>query len=94
MNVHKENKNLILQHTTQHNSNTLEDVQFWCIPCCKIIDIKNSVCAQDDNFFSIQQISRKSYKELIENSQLIDEFERICKGFTFVYSWDDTEITP
>ena len=64
------------------------------IPCYKVSPIKNSVHAQDDNFFRIQHIARKSYKELIENSQLIDEFERICEGFTFVYSWDDTEITP
>ena len=45
-------------------------------------------------FFRIQQISRNSYKELIYNSQLIDEFERIYKVFTFVDYWDDPEITP
>ena len=25
---------------------------------------------------------------------MIDEFERLCEGFTFVDSWDDPEITP
>ena len=29
MNVHK-GKKILLQHTTQHNSNLLEDVHFWC----------------------------------------------------------------
>ena len=64
------------------------------IPCCKIIPVKNSVRAQDDNFFRIQHIVRKSYKELIDNSQLIDEFERFYEGFTFADSWDYPEITP
>ena len=63
------------------------------ISCCKIIPIKNSVRTQDD-IFRIQQISRKSYKELIDNSQLIDGFERLCTSFTFVDLWDDPKITP
>ena len=63
------------------------------IPHYKISPIKTSVHAQDDTFFRIQCIARDSYKELIENSQLIDEFEQIYKGFTFVYFCDDTEIT-
>ena len=25
---------------------------------------------------------------------MIGEFERLCGGFTFVYSWDDPDITP
>ena len=45
-------------------------------------------------FFRIQQIARKIYKGIIENSQFIDKFERLCGGFTFVDSWDDPEITP
>ena len=32
--------------------------------------------------------------EIIDNSQLIDEFERLYKGFKFVDSWDDPEIIP
>ena len=62
------------------------------IPCYKIIPIKNYVRAKDD-FFRIKQIARNSYKDILDNSQLIDEFERLCKGFTFVDSWDDPEIT-
>ena len=38
------------------------------IPFYKIIPIKNSVRAQDDKSFRIQQIDRNSYKRLIENS--------------------------
>ena len=64
------------------------------IPYCKIIPIKNYVRAQDDNFFRIQHIGRNSYKKLIDNSQLIDEFERLFKFFTLVDSWDDPEINP
>ena len=47
----------------------------FVIPCFKIIPIKNSVFAQDNIFFRIQHIARKSYKEPIDNSQLIGEFE-------------------
>ena len=64
------------------------------IPCYKIVPIKNSVRAQKGNFFRTQQIARKSYKELIENSQLINEFENLCVGFSFVDSWNDPQITP
>ena len=55
---------------------------------------KNSVHAQDDIFFRIQHSSRKIHKEIIENLHLIDEFERLCEGFTFVDLWDDPEIIP
>ena len=44
--------------------------------------------------FRIQHIDRNSYKELIDNSHLIDEFKRLCEGFKFVYLWDDPGITP
>ena len=47
------------------------------IPCYKIIPIKNSIRAQDDKFSTIQKISINSYKEIIQNSRLIDEFERL-----------------
>ena len=64
------------------------------IPCYKIVSIKNSVRAQDDNFFRIQQIARHNYQDLIDNSHLIDEFVDLCNGFTFVDNWEDPEITP
>ena len=44
--------------------------------------------------FRIQHIDRKNYKEIIENSHMIDEFERLCESFTFVYSRDYPETTP
>ena len=69
-------------------------VTLCVIPCYKIICIKNSVCAKGDNFFGIQQIAINSDKGIIENPQFIDEFERIYKGFIFVYSWDYIDITP
>ena len=47
------------------------------VPCHKTIPIKNSVDAQDGIVFRIQHIARNSYKELVENSHLIDEFERL-----------------
>eukprot|EP00957_Ditylum_brightwellii_P112261 8559092-Ditylum_brightwellii.AAC.1 len=37
---------------------------------------------------------KKNYKELIDNEQLVDDFNNLCDGFTFVDSWDDAEITP
>ena len=55
---------------------------------------KNSIRAQDDYFFRIQHIARNSYKELIDNSQFIESFERLCEGFTFLYLWDGPEISP
>jgi hypothetical protein len=63
------------------------------IPCYKIVQIKHSVRAQNPDFFRIQQIARKNYKELLENPQLIAEFEQLCDGFTFVPSWDSPLIT-
>ena len=36
---------------------------------------------------------QKNYKELLENPQLIAEFEQLCDGFTFVPSWDSLLIT-
>ena len=41
-----------------------------------------------------KQISRNSSKSNIDNSQLIDEFERLCEGFKFTYLWDNPKITP
>ena len=82
--------NLFLQYTTQTQIQPIIGRLFLLSPCViphyKISPIKNSVHAQDDKFFRIQYIARESYKELIENSQLIGEFEQICEGFTFVYS--------
>ena len=64
------------------------------IQCYKIIPIKNYVRAQDDNFFRIPQIDRNSFKELIDNPKLIENFERLCEGLAFVDSWIDPNITP
>lgn len=64
------------------------------IPCYKIVQIKNSVQAQNQEFFRLQQIARTSYKELLENPDLINEFEHLCDGFTFVQSWNSPLITP
>ena len=65
----------------KYNPSSLQPIQghpflvsLFDIPCYKIISIKNSVHAQDNNVFDIQNIDRNSSKELIENSQLIDEF--------------------
>ena len=97
MNVHKGNEFLL----ATYNPIQLQPIRGrpflvppCVIPCYKIIPIKNSVRAQDDNFFRIHQIARKFYKELIENSQLIDGFERLCGGFMFVDLLYDPEITP
>ena len=89
--------NLFLQYTTQTQLQPIIGRLFLVSPCViphyKISPIKTSVHAQDDTFFRIQCIARDSYKELIDNSQLIDEFEQIYEGFTFVYFCDDTETT-
>ena len=42
----------------------------------------------------VQYIDRNILKEIIENSQLIDEFERLYKGSTFLDLWNDPEIIP
>ena len=86
-----------MQHTNQYNSNIFEDVHFWyplVLSHIKKYSHQNSFHAQDDIVFRIQHIDINSYKGLIENSQLIYEFECLFKGFTLVYLWDDTEITP
>ena len=64
------------------------------IPYYKIVQIKNSVRAQTQEFFRLQQIARTSYKELLGNSDLISEFEHSCNGFTFVQSLNSPLITP
>ena len=85
-----------LQHTTVHNSNLLEYVPIWfplvLFHVTKYSYQKFCPCTRWQ-FFSIQYVARTSYKELIEDSQLIDEFERLEKGFIFVYLWDD-HVTP
>ena len=70
INVHKGNKFLLSTYDpTQLQPIRVRPflVSFCVIPFHKIIPIKNSVCAQDDNFLRIQQIFRDSYKELIDN---------------------------
>ena len=42
----------------------------------------------------MQQIARLDYRVLKENYNLINEFEQLCDGFTFVDSWNDNKITP
>ena len=65
------------------------------IPCYKVVQIKNSVRAQNEGFFRIQQIARTKFKELEANYVLLtQEFTDKCNGFTFVNSWNDPEITP
>ena len=58
MNVHK--GNLFLQHTTQHNSNLLEDVHFWCtlvlfhvakLFLSKIISMQKMIILQDSKYY-------------------------------------------
>ena len=63
------------------------------IPYYKIIPLI-FLFAHKMTIFKIQQIAKTIYKELIENSQLIDEFEWICKNFTFVDLWHDPDINP
>ena len=81
MNVHKEEKNL-LETCNPTQLQPIRGRSFMVspcvIPCYKIIPIKNSVSAQD-YFFRITQISRNSYKELIDNPQLIDGFNGSVK---------------
>ena len=95
MNVHKGNKFLLATYDPTQLQ-PIRGSQFLVpprvIPCCKNMLIKNSVCAQDDNVCRVQRIFRNSYEELIDNSHITDEFERLCKGFTFVGSWDDPKI--
>lgn len=64
------------------------------IPCYKVVPIKHSVRAQNHDFYRLQQIARMDYKELRDNPHLIDEFETLCEGFTFVESFSAEEITP
>ena len=64
------------------------------IPCYKIIQIRHSVRTQNHNFYRLQQIARMNYKELNDNADVINEFEQLCEGFTYVESWDDPKITP
>ena len=47
------------------------------IPCYKIILLNNLVRTQDDNFSGFNRLIEKNHKELIDNSQMIDEFEQL-----------------
>ena len=76
MNFHKVNK-IFFQHTNQHNFNLLWDIHFLvspCVlPCYKIIPIKNSVRAQDDNFAGFNILLEKFIKNLFRiNSWLMN----------------------
>ena len=64
------------------------------LPCYNAVQIKNSVRAQDGDFFRIQEIARTNYKVFETQRHLLTEFKNLCEGFSFVNSWDDPLITP
>ena len=42
----------------------------------------------------LQQIARLDYRILKENHNIIQEFEQLSEGLTFVDSWNNEKITP
>ena len=66
------------------------------IPCFKMVNLKHSVrAANDEPFKRIQEIARYNYREFMRKPELVDEFEEFCSlHLTFVNDWDDDKIKP
>lgn len=64
------------------------------VTCFRMVALNHSVRAsQDVNFQRIQAIARKSYIELENNPQLVDEMISLCsEHLTFVADWNDPKI--
>ena len=83
MNVHK-GKYFLLATYNQTKLQTIRGRPFMVssrvITCYKIIPIKNSVCAQDDNFSRIQNIVRKFINNLLRMYSLLVNLNRSAKA--------------
>ena len=66
------------------------------LSCWRMIALRNSIRASTDlNFQRIQEIARKSHRELKENMHLVDEMIALSsQHLTFVTDWNDPKIDP
>ena len=66
------------------------------ITCFRMVALEHSVRAgMDAPFKRIQEIVRKSHRELKGNQRLVDEMIELCSNhLTFVNDWNDPKIDP
>jgi len=63
------------------------------ISCYNMVELEHSVRAHNDyNFQRLQYITRLPSNKLDDDT--INEFKRLCEGFTFVSDWTDLNISP
>ena len=64
------------------------------IPWIIMVSFKRSVCVSGHEFVELQPITRKDYKELDPDPELMQRFRCIWSNiFTYVDSWEEERIT-